>query len=321
MEWTAIEVETSNEAVEAVASILNEAGASGVQIDNAADYAGLTAGRFGKHGEIIDPQELPHRRIGAALTGYFPPQTFIPELIPQIKQKVDQLSDFGLDPSPARVSSTGIKDEQWSTVWQKYYHPVRLTSQLTVVPKWEEYEPQQPGEKIMILDPGMAFGTGTHPTTKLMVQALSIVIHGGESMIDVGTGSGVLAIAAKLLGVGQVSAYDVDENAIKSARENIALNPVATDVQLGVNSLLDGIETTVDLIVANILAEIIVPLIPQAWQNLRAGGKLLLSGIIADKELLIKKHLLDQGFIVDETMRIDDWFGIITHRPTKEEDY
>lgn len=196
-----------------------------------------------------------------------------------------------------------------------------MTNQLTVVPKWEDYQPQQPGEKIITLDPGMAFGTGTHPTTKLMLQALSIVVHGGESMIDVGTGSGVLSIAAKLLGVGDVAAYDIDETAIRSARENLALNPVAKDVSLGVNSLLDGISTQVDLIVANILAEIIVPLIPQAWHNLKAGGHLLLSGIISDKAVMIVHELLKQGFIVDETMRIDDWFGIIAHRPTKEEDY
>ena len=321
MEWTAIKVETSNEAVAAVSNILTEAGANGVQIDNAADYQELKAGRFGKHGEIVDPSTLPHQKKGAALTGCFPPHTFLPELVPQIQQRVKKLSEFGLDPAPANVSVEGIKDEQWATVWQKYYHPVRITNQLTVVPQWEDYQPQQRGEKLITLDPGMAFGTGTHPTTKLMLQALSMVVRGGESMIDVGTGSGVLSIAAKLLGVGHVAAYDVDKVAIKSARENLKLNPAAGEIELGVNSLLDGIATKVDLIVANILAEIIVPLIPQAKSNLKAGGKLLLSGIIADKEPLIVETLTQHEFIIDETMRIDDWFGIIAHRPTKEEDY
>lgn len=118
-----------------------------------------------------------------------------------------------------------------------------------------------------------------------------------------------------------MAAYDIDEVAIKSARENLALNPAAGKIELGVNSLLDGIDTQVDLIVANILAEIIVPLVPQARKNLKAGGKLLLSGIIADKEPLIADTLKKNGFLIDETMRIDDWFGIIAHRPTKEEDY
>lgn len=104
-----------------------------------------------------------------------------------------------------------------------------------------------------------------------------------------------------------------------SARENLNLNPVASDVELGVNSLLDGIHQQVDLVVANILAEIIVPLIPQAWDNLKQGGQLLLSGIIKDKLSLVTETLSKQGFLVDETLRMKDWYGIIAHRPTEQE--
>lgn len=319
MEWTVVTVITSNEAVEAVSYILTDEGASGVQIDNAADYAHLQAGHYGKYGEIVDPQTLPHRQHGAAVTGYFPPKTFLPELIRTIESRVKQLASFGLNCGPGTVESSAIKDEQWATVWQKYYHSVRVTNQLTIVPKWEDYHRQQAGEKLLILDPGMAFGTGTHPTTKLMLQALETVIKGGESMIDVGTGSGVLSIAAKQLGAGHVIAYDIDETAVASARENLNLNPVASDVELGVNSLLDGIHQQVDLVVANILAEIIVPLIPQAWDNLKQGGQLLLSGIIKDKLSLVTETLSKQGFLVDETLRMKDWYGIIAHRPTEQE--
>ena len=165
----------------------------------------------------------------------------------------------------------------------------------------------------------MAFGTGTHPTTQLMLQALGTVVMGGESVIDVGTGSGVLAIAAKLLGAGDVVAYDVDEVAVESAKRNVALNPQAADIQLGVNSLLDGIKTQTDVIVANILAEIILPLIPQAFVNLRPGGKFLTSGIIKDKFATVRDAELEQGFVIDETLRMKDWYGIIAHKPTEDE--
>ncbi|WP_367341740.1 50S ribosomal protein L11 methyltransferase [Limosilactobacillus sp.] len=320
MEWTAVSVITTNEAVEAVSYILTDEGANGVQIDNAADYSHIIPGKYGKYGEIVDPETLPHREHGAAVTGYFPPKTFLPELVDTIKARVKQLGTFGLDYAPGTVKSSAIKDEQWSTVWQKYYHPVRVTSQLTVVPKWEEYQKQDPNEKLLVLDPGMAFGTGTHPTTKLMLQALEIVIKGGERLIDVGTGSGVLSIAAKQLGAGQVSAYDIDDTAVKSAKENIDLNPVAKDVELGVNSLLDGIHgQDADVIVANILAEIIVPLIPQAWENLKSGGQLLLSGIINDKLSTVTDALDKQGFILDESLRMKDWYGLIAHKPTADE--
>lgn len=320
MNWTAVTVTTSNEAVEAVSYILTDCGASGVKIDDAEDYKKLKPGKYGPHGEIVDPQSLPHRQSGAALTGYFPPKVFVPEIMQDIKKRVDQLRDFGLDPSPAQVESSAINDEDWAYVWQQYYHPVRVSHDLTIVPQWEDYQPAQKDEHLIYLDPGMAFGTGTHPTTKLMLQALDIVVRGGESMIDVGTGSGVLSIAAKELGAADVAAYDIDQVAVDSAKKNIQLNPAAADVKLGVNSLLDGIHTQVDLIVANILAEIILPLIPQAWENLKAGGYFLSSGIINTKFDQVSQAMTDQGFIIDQTMKMKDWYGIIAHKPSDQEE-
>ena len=319
MGWTAIKVITTNEAVEAVSYILTDEGAVGVQIDDAADFQQLKPGRYGKYGEIIDPATIPHRTTGAAIIGYFPEKTFVPELVPTIKQRVAKLAQFDLDPGEGSVVADQVNDEKWSTVWQKYYHPVRVTRELTIVPQWEEYTPATADEKLLVLDPGMAFGTGTHPTTQLMLQALTIALRGGESMIDVGTGSGVLSIAAKQLGAGEVWAYDIDDVAVKSAKKNLALNPIAKDVHTGVNSLLDGIHTQVDLVVANILAEIILPLVPQAFENLKPGGKFLTSGIINTKFETVKKAIEAQGFVVDETMRIKDWYGIIAHKPAPEE--
>lgn len=320
MDWTAVTVITSSEAVEAVSYILTNEGAQGVQIDDAADFAHLKPGRYGKHGEIVDPATIPHRKSGAAVTGYFPAKTFVPELLPTIRQRVAKLRDYGLNPGDNDVSSAVVDNQRWATVWQKYYHPVRVTNELTIVPQWEEYQPAQPQEKLLVLDPGMAFGTGTHPTTQLMLQALENIIRGGESLIDVGTGSGVLSIAAKRLGAGAVQAYDVDEVAVRSAQKNLDLNPVAKDVKVGTNSLLDGIHTQVDVIVANILAEIIVPLVPQAFANLKPGGYFLTSGIIDDKAALVRQKLLDQGFIIDSETRMGDWHGVIAHKPTEGEE-
>lgn len=319
MGWTAIKVITTNEAVEAVSYILTDEGAVGVQIDDAADFAKLKPGRYGKHGEIVDPKTIPHRASGAAITGYFPEKTFVPELVPTIKQRVQQLAQFDLDPGEASVVADQVNDEKWATVWQKYYHPLRVTNRLTIVPEWEKYQRQSPDEKLIVLDPGMAFGTGTHPTTRLMLEALEIVVRGGESMIDVGTGSGVLSIAAKHLGAGDIAAYDIDEVAVRSAKRNLALNPVASDIKVGVNSLLDGIHTQVDLIVANILAEIIVPLVPQAMGNLRPGGHFLVSGIIKDKAALVRNKLTEAGFVIDQQLRMKDWYGMIAHKPTEDE--
>lgn len=319
MNWTSVTVVTSSEAVEAVSYILTNEGAEGIQIDDAADFANLRPGKYGEHGEIDDPDEIPHRKQGAAVTGYFPEKAFMPEIVPTIKMRVAKLKDYGLNPGNDQVTAATVNNKDWATVWQKYYHPLRVTNELTIVPQWEDYQPAQQSEKLIYLDPGMAFGTGTHPTTRLMMEALEKVVRGGESMIDVGTGSGVLSIAAKQLGVGAVAAYDVDEVAVRSAKKNIALNPVASDIKLGVNSLLDGIHTQVDIVVANILAEIIVPLIPQAYENLKPGGLFLTSGIIDDKAELIRQKLTAQGFIIDSETKMKDWHGIIAHKPAEDE--
>ena len=319
MNWTSVTVVTSSEAVEAVSYILTNEGAEGIQIDDAADFANLRPGKYGEHSEIVDPDEIPHRKQGAAVTGYFPEKAFMPEIVPTIKMRVAKLKDYGLNPGNDQVTAATVNNKDWATVWQKYYHPLRVTNELTIVPQWEDYQPAQQSEKLIYLDPGMAFGTGTHPTTRLMMEALEKVVRGGESMIDVGTGSGVLSIAAKQLGVGAVAAYDVDEVAVRSAKKNIALNPVASDIKLGVNSLLDGIHTQVDIVVANILAEIIVPLIPQAYENLKPGGLFLTSGIIDDKAELIRQKLTAQGFIIDSETKMKDWHGIIAHKPAEDE--
>ena len=317
MDWTAIKVITSSEAVEAVSYILTDMGAQGVQIEDAADFENLDEGKYGDHGEFIDPASKKNKKSGAAVSGYFPQNVFVPELLPTIHQRVAKLREYGLNPGENDVSAATVDNQQWATVWQKYYHPLRVTDQLTIVPQWEEYQPTDPKEKLIFLDPGMAFGTGTHPTTRLMLEALEKTIVGNEYVIDVGTGSGVLSIAAKHLGAGKVDAYDIDEVAVNSAKKNLALNPIAKDVKVGVNSLLDGIHTQADLIVANILAEIIVPLIPQAYENLKPGGKFLVSGIIDDKAPLIRQKLQEQGFIIDDEQQMKDWHGMIAHKPTE----
>jgi ribosomal protein L11 methyltransferase len=316
MKWTEVTVSTSNEAVEAVSNILMEAGASGVKIDDALDYQNLKPDRYG---EIIDLDTIPHVTSGAQVSAYYPETVFVPEILPTIKQRVSQLSNFGLNPAPNEVSMTALSDEDWATAWKKYYHPVRVTRYLTIVPSWEDYQPAQSGELVLRLDPGRAFGTGTHPTTKLCLQALETVINGGEHLIDVGTGSGVLSIAAKSMGVGAVEAYDLDDVAVASAQTNLDLNPVAKDVKVAANDLLAGIDTQADIIVANILAEIIIPLVPQARQNLKRGGYFITSGIIDDKFQTVLTALTDAGFQIAQHTQMGDWHGIVAYLPTDED--
>lgn len=294
MDWIKLTVTTTNEASEAVINLLMENGAGGVEIDDS------------------DLSQV-------ELATYFQAQAGLVELLPELEQKIAQLREFGLNPGKGTVKLAELDDDSWADVWKKYYHPVRLTRYLTIVPSWESYTPETTDEKVIKLDPGRAFGTGTHPTTKLALQALETVVRGGETMIDVGTGSGVLSIAAKYFGVAQIAAYDVDAEAVKAAEENLALNGMQDAITVGANDLLAGIKAKVGLITANILAEIIVPLIPQAYECLKPGGIFITSGIIADKKDLIVSEIEAKGFVIDQILNIKDWYSIIAHMPTTDE--
>ncbi|GHP12710.1 ribosomal protein L11 methyltransferase [Lentilactobacillus fungorum] len=318
MDWTEVSVMTSSEAVEAVSNILMTRGATGVSIEDAKDFDKLKAGRYGDHGEIVDPADLVHITQGAVVSAYYPNSQDIQSQVTEIAAQVRQLKSYGLNPGPAEVNVNAVKDENWRTAWEKYYHPVSITRMLTVVPSWEDYQPKNKAEQLIRLDPGMAFGTGTHPTTQLSLQALETVMRGGESVIDVGTGSGVLSIAAKLMGAFDVQAFDVDEVAVQSAQKNFELNPIAKDVQVAANDLLSGIHEQVDIVIANILAEIIVPLVPQAFENLKPGGYFLTSGIIKAKYELVKKALVNGGFGVVESLKMKDWYAVIAQKPKED---
>ncbi len=306
-DWIALTIETSTEAVDAVANFLMEAGAAGIAIDDSADYqtAVITA-----TGEWLDPDSIAHRQTGAGVTGYFAPHTHLGELKQTLAARVAQLPAFGLDKGSGEIKVDDVAQADWANEWKQYYHPLRISRFVTVVPDWLDYQPKQANELIIRLDPEMAFGTGSHPTTALMLTMLETIIRGGEAMIDVGTGSGILAIAARQLGVSTVLATDVDEIAVANAEANLALNPV-DHIQVVANDLLEGINQQADIICANILAEVLFPLIPQLPARLRPAGQILLSGIYYDKEEAIKAALQAVGLTVVETRHMGDWVGLV----------
>lgn len=179
------------------------------------------------------------------------------------------------------------------------------------MPTWEDYQPVQSDELIIELDPGMAFGTGTHPTTVLSIQALEQIVKPGDFVYDVGTGSGVLSIAAALLGAEKVMALDLDEVAVRSAIANIQLNKVESEITVKQNNLLNGMTEQADVIVGNLLAEIIVRFVDDAHQLLKQDGYFITSGIINQKRLEVETSLQSAGFTIVETLLMEDWVTII----------
>ncbi|USK58854.1 50S ribosomal protein L11 methyltransferase [Peribacillus asahii] len=311
MKWSEIAIHTTNEAVEPVSNILHEAGASGVVIE---DPLELIKERENVFGEIyqLNPADYPDE--GVLVKAYLPVNSFLGETVEEIKLAINNLLLFDIDLGRNAVSISEVNEEEWATAWKKYYNPVKISERFTIVPTWEEYEPVSSDELIIELDPGMAFGTGTHPTTVMCIQALERTVQKGDLIVDVGTGSGVLSIAAALLEAKQVQALDLDEVAVRSANINVKLNKVQDRVHVSQGNLLDGVEEQADVVVANILAEVIMRFTDDVAKVVKPGGYFVASGIIQPKKDDVKAAIVASGFTIEETIQMEDWVAIIAKR-------
>ncbi|WP_262173383.1 50S ribosomal protein L11 methyltransferase [Saccharococcus sp. Marseille-Q5394] len=311
MKWSEISIHTSHEATEAVANILHEAGASGVIIEDSEEPDRIHEDRFG---EIYDLKKEDFPVEGVIVKAYLPVNSFLIETVKEISESVNGLTEYGLDVGLNQVQTNEVDEEDWATAWKKYYHPVKISGRFTIVPTWEVYEPVDSDELIIELDPGMAFGTGTHPTTVMCLQALEKYVKKGDTVIDVGTGSGVLSIGAALLGASHVHALDLDEVAVQAAKENISLNKVEEVVEVTHGNLLDSVNEPASIIVANILAEVIMTFSGDAYTILPEDGLFIVSGIIAQKRDLVKDDLQSKGFEIIESVLMEEWVAIIAQK-------
>lgn len=311
MKWSEVSIHTTHEATEAVANILHEAGASGVVIEDSAEPDRIHEDRYG---EIwaLDKNDFP--TDGVILKAYLPVNSFLIETMKDIDQSINGLAEFGINAGQNVIQTNEVDEEDWATAWKKYYHPVKISGRFTIVPTWEEYEPVESDELIIELDPGMAFGTGTHPTTVMCLQALEKYVKPSDTVVDVGTGSGVLAIGAALLGASRVHALDLDQVAVVAAKENIALNHVEETVKVMHGNLLDSVKEPAEIIIANILAEVIISFSQDAYSILPEEGLFIVSGIIGQKRDLVKEDLISKGFEIVESVLMEDWVAIIARK-------
>jgi len=298
--WSEIKLELAEEFGELVAEILFEEGAGGVVYDE----PDLLAKQVLQCDEIPSQSFLAQLPKTYGLRAYLPVDDRLGERLSQIKERLVAL--LGYLPE---IKLKQIQEEDWAEAWKAYFKPEK-NGKIVIKPSWEAYESQR-GEIVVELDPGMAFGTGSHPTTHLCVQLLQKFELSGRKVLDLGTGSGILAIVAAKLGATEILATDLDPLAVKIARINIERNQLNELIQTKEGNLLSfELETKYDLVVANIIASAIVELIPDLQKVLEPNGVFLASGIIVERQVEVVTVLEVNGFAIEAVVEQDGWVAI-----------
>jgi ribosomal protein L11 methyltransferase len=288
MRWAAIRAACPPESEEPVAACFTEIGCGGVLIETAPDEGRLS------------------------VTGYLPVDDRLEERLAGLRQRLAVLRECGLDPGDG-VTVRFVQDEDWAEAWKAYFRPIRVGRSLVMKPSWETLAAAE-GDRVIELDPGMAFGTGAHPTTQLCLALLEEHVAPGDRVLDLGTGSGILALAAARLGAREVRALDVDPVAVAAARENVAANDLAGVVRVEEGGVEAAAGSPYDLIVANILADVIRELAPVLACRVRSGGLLIASGIIAGRAADVTASLRAAGFDLEEEHTQEEWRALVGRR-------
>lgn len=310
MDYKEISIYTTTPGIDIVSGFLASHGVRGVQIEDAADFEEFLAGTA-PHWDYVEESLLSLREAETRVKFYLPQNAQGAESFREISAALKRLRQENpeIDLGRLAVETGEVREEDWSTAWKKYYHPTKVGEHVVIVPCWETYTPA-PGETVVTLDPGMAFGTGTHETTRLCIRLLEECVTPGTSLLDVGTGSGILAVTGLLLGVERAVGVDIDELSVKIAGENAALNGVEGRLTLLQGDLTEKVEGTFDVICANIVADVIIRLSRDVARFLKRGGVLLCSGIIEEREDEVVSALKEAGFTVERVLTDNGWAAI-----------
>ncbi|SHI47842.1 ribosomal protein L11 methyltransferase [Anaerovibrio lipolyticus DSM 3074] len=302
MKWCEISIQTTHEATELIAEIFNDLGATGVVIEDPElvnDY--ITSGKWdytdipiATETEVVT--EKAYLAVDGELEGKL--QTF--------RQEVKALEGRGVSIAPGIITTSELADEDWSDTWKQYFHTEKPGDRIVIKPSWEQYEPKD-DEIVVELDPGAAFGTGTHATTSMCICELEKLVQPGMKVFDVGTGSGILSIIAAKLGAKDIQAVDYDDSVLKIVQENLEENHVENVISVAQSDLMQNVHGKANLVIANIVADIIIRLFDQLDEHLEEDGTLLTSGIIEDRIDDVINAATAHGYGVVKRMENKGW--------------
>ena len=308
MEYTEITVSTNTQGSEIVSDLFLRLGAVGTQILDRADLPDPT--KPTANWELMDQSVIDAMPEDVQVKAWIE-EDKLPTILPALQEEVSSLKSHVPSLGSLTLSLQGVKEEDWSENWKQYYKPFRIGQHMVVKPTWEDFDLKE-DDLLIEIDPGMAFGTGTHETTAMCVQLIEKYYASG-SLLDVGTGSGILAIATARLGAKDIYAVDIDPDAVRVARENVEHNGLENIIDVQQGDLLQGLSRQFDFAVANILAPVICMLATPLKKHLAPGGKFVCSGIIKEAERDVFEALNAAGYIIDETCYKGDWVAFACH--------
>ena len=309
MDWLEVTVRTNTAGADLISELLISAGAKGTSIEDRFDA--FSEPTDATQWDLIDPSVIEKMDEDTLVHAYFPAETTSRETIESLRARLAALTPewLGFDAGKRALEIANVREEDWAENWKKYYKPFRVGRHLVVRPVWEKYEPQA-GDKIISIDPGMAFGNGTHETTSMCLGLVEDYIKPGDTVLDVGTGSGILAIASVLMGAQSALGIDLDPVAVRVANENIERNGLSGRVHAQVGDLVKGIDTQADVVFANIIADAVILLSRAVRAHMEPGGVFICSGIILEREQDVLDALAEAGFTVDRIEHRGEWSAI-----------
>ena len=308
MNWTEITILTTPQAEELITAVLYDTGVGGVNIEDPSLLD--EANRITSAWDVMDDDILKkYSEDKCLIKAYYSPETNMEEVMLKIKEGIENARKF-VDVGQASVTASVVNEEDWENNWKQYYKPVYIGRNVVIKPLWETIEEKE-GQVVIELDPGMAFGTGTHETTRMCLEIMETAVKKGDNVLDIGTGSGILSIAAVKMGAESCCAVDIDPMAVKIVGENAEANGVKDKIKTVVGNLADEVNGKYDLVVANIIADAIITLSPDVRKFMKEGATYITSGIIKFRLEDVKKTLTDCGFEIAEVRTDGEWAAVI----------
>jgi ribosomal protein L11 methyltransferase len=307
MRWAEISVQAVPSVVEPVSSAFTEAGCAGVVV---LDPSAVSSDPWAEHAAAF-PALASDR---CTITGYVPIDDRLDPFLADVRSRLHILRDAGLEVD-SELTLGWVEDAAWAEAWKAHFKPLRVGRHFVIKPSWEEWT-ATPEDRVIELDPGMAFGTGTHETTRLCLQLIEDTVRVGDRVLDWGTGSGILAVGAGLMGARRIVAIDLDPVAVEAAAENAVRNALGETI-LTSSASIEAVpaDPPFDLVIANIVADPIIAGAGELARHLRPGGAAIVSGIIDLREADVVSALEAAGLSIQRTLRDGDWRAFLLTHP------